>query len=137
VTQGHPVDADDVDPFDLPDWLGRDGVVWAPDHGIHDAHLVRGELTGGPGPDVAPVPCDLLAVDEAYPVTVADDDLRHRAHQAWRHDQVLLVRCEGRLTLATPGTSYTAETVLEALARLAKAVGADPDHYAALLRLGG
>ena len=40
--------------------------------------------------------CALLAVDEAYPAPVVDDDVRGRAHQAWRHGQVLLVELDGR-----------------------------------------
>ena len=79
--------------------------------------------------------CDLLAVDEAYPVPVADQDVRHDAHQAWRHGQVLLVGPDDRLTLAVPGTRFGPDLVLDALARLAKAVGA-PDRYAVLLRIG-
>ena len=49
---------------------------------------------------------------------------------------MLLVRRAGRVTLAVPGRDFAAELVLDALARLARAVGADPDRYAALLRLG-
>jgi hypothetical protein len=124
----------EVDPFDLSEWLGESAVTWAPEGGIHDSHLVAGTLTA---PGHAGVPCDLLAVDEAYPKPVADDDLRHQTHQAWQHGQVLLVSRDGRLTLAAPGTSFTAETVLEALARLAKAVGARPESFSVLLRLGG
>jgi len=123
-----------IDPFDLPEWLGEVEVTWTPEDGIHDRYLVPGLLTGGA--DLSQ-PCALLAVDEAYPQPVADDDLRHRAHQAWRHDQVLLVTVDGRLTLAVPGTSFTAELVLETLARLAKAVGARPSSFSVLLRLGG
>ena len=123
-----------VDPFDLPEWLGEGEVTWTPDSGIHDAHRVVGHLSAAGHEDQ---PCDLLAVDEAYPRPVADDDLRHRAHQSWRHDQVYLLASDGRLTLAVPGTSFTAETVLEALGRLAKAVGARPESFAVLLRLGG
>jgi hypothetical protein len=80
--------------------------------------------------------CDLLAVDEAYPVPVADDVARLRAHQAWRHEQVLIVEYADRLTLAVPGTRFDAGLVLEVMGRLAKAVGASPDHWAALLRIG-
>ena len=43
---------------------------------------------------------------------------------------------DGRLTLTVPGRDFTADRVLDALARLARAVGASPDDYAALLRLG-
>jgi hypothetical protein len=123
-----------VDPFDLPAWVGESAVTWTPEGGIHDSHSVAGSLTA---PGEAAVPCDLLAVDEAYPKPVAGDDLRHQTHQAWQHGQVLLVSCEDRLTLAVPGTSFTAETVLETLARLAKAVGAPPESFTVLLRLGG
>jgi hypothetical protein len=124
-----------VDPFDLPEWLGEGGAVtWAPHGGIHDSHLVAGTLTSSDG---HALPCGLLAVDEAYPKPVADDELRHQAHQAWRHGQVYLLSYDDRLTLAVPGTSFTAELVLEALTRLAKAVGARPEAYSVLLRLGG
>jgi hypothetical protein len=122
----------DLDPFDLPDWLGGSGVIWRPEHGVRVGHLVAGELTA----DGHHLPCDLLAVDEAYPRPVADDDTRTRAHQSWRHGQVLLVQYDGRLTLAVPGRDFTADRVLDALARLALAVGASPDDYAALLSLG-
>jgi len=123
-----------IDPFDLPEWVGEAEVTWTPEDGIHDRYLVPGLLTGGADRSL---PCALMAVDEAYPQPVADDDLRHRAHQAWRHGQVLLVTVDERLTLAAPGTSFTAERVLETLARLAKAVGAHPGSYSVLLRLGG
>jgi hypothetical protein len=123
----------EVDPFDLPSWLGEGEVIWTPDAGIHDSHLVAGSLTGGDDT----LTCALLAVDEAYPKPVADDELRRQTHQAWRHGEVLLVSYDGQLTLAVPGTHFTAERVLEAIARLAKAVGARPESFSALLRLGG
>jgi hypothetical protein len=126
----------DLDPFDLPDWLGEAEVTWTPDTGVRTGHHVRGLLSGEPANGVEPVPCDLLAVDEAYPVPVADDGARLRAHQAWRHGQIHLVQRDGRVTLAVPGTDFTADRVLEALSRLAKAVGARPERYAAHLRIG-
>jgi hypothetical protein len=134
----------DLDPFDLPDWIGIADVTWTPTSGLRTGHHVLGVLTGEPAghpteraPDAPePVPCDLLAVDEAYPVPVADDDARLRAHQAWRHGQILLVALDGRLTLAVPGTDFTADRVIDALSRLAKAVGAKPERYAAHLRIG-
>lgn len=122
-----------VDPFDLPEWLGEEQVTWAAESGLRGHHAVPGRLTGGAHD---PVPCDLLAVDEAYPVPVAEQDVRHDAHQAWRHGQVLLVGPGDRLTLAVPGTRFTADLVLDAMSRLAKAVGASPDHYSVLLRIG-
>ncbi|GAB2454410.1 hypothetical protein GCM10027062_38530 [Nocardioides hungaricus] len=122
-----------VDPFDLPDWLGEEDVTWSTESGLRRGYDVAGTLTGH---DRAPVPCDLLAVDEAYPVPVADEQVRHDAHQAWRHGQVLVVEVEGRVTLAVPGTGFTADLVMDALSRLAKAVGASPDHYSVRLRIG-
>lgn len=120
----------DLDPFDLPDWLGEGEVTWVSDAGVRDGHQVTGFLAG-PGHD--DVPCDLLAVDEAHPAPVAGDDVRTRAHLAWRHGQILLLQRDDRLTLAVPGTSFTADRVLDALGRLAKAVGALPGHYTARL----
>jgi hypothetical protein len=123
----------DVDPFDLPDWLGTDDVVWRADAGLRTGHLVRGRLTADGETDL---PCDLLAVDEAYPAPVVDDAARLRVHQAWRHGQVVVAMLDDRLVLAVPGTGFTPELVLEALGRLARAVGAHAERYAALLRLG-
>ncbi|MCW2765379.1 MAG: hypothetical protein JWO11_1338 [Nocardioides sp.] len=123
----------EVDPFDLPEWLGESDVTWAAASGVRTGHHVRGSLTGDGHADVA---CDLFAVDEAYPAPVADDRTRLRAHQAWRHGQVLLVRHQDRLALAVPGTSFTADLVLDALDRLARAVGSSADHYTARLRIG-
>jgi hypothetical protein len=124
----------DVDPFDLPDWLGTEDVVWRADSGLRTGHRVPGVLTGVGHDDLV---CDLLAVDEAYPAPVTDDASRLRVHQAWRHGQVLLGEHDGRLALAAPGTAWTAERVLDALERLARAVGASPERFAALLRVGG
>jgi hypothetical protein len=123
----------DVDPFDLPEWLGTGEVTWEPDAGLRTGHHVRGHLRAT-GED--PLVCDLLAVDEAYPAPVTDDRTRSRSHQSWRHDQVLLGTLGERLTLAVPGTRFDADRVIDALARLAKAVGATPDRWAALLRIG-
>ena len=122
----------DVDPFDLPDWLGIAEVVWHADQGLRTGHLVAGRLVSGS--DV--LSCDLLAVDEAYPAPVTDDESRHRSHQSWRHGQVLLGHYAGRLTIAVPGTRFDAELVLDSLSRLARAVGGSPDNMAALLRIG-
>ncbi|WP_435747587.1 hypothetical protein [Nocardioides sp. SYSU DS0663] len=121
------------DPFELPEWLGESDVTWTPETGVRAGHLVRGALEGSAGGTVA---CDLLAVDQAWPAPVADELARRRAHQAWRHGQVDLVRREDRLTLAVPGTAFTADCVLDALERLARSVGADPTRFAARLRLG-
>jgi hypothetical protein len=122
-----------VDPFELPEWLGESDVTWAAESGLRRGYAVTGVLTAA-GHD--PLPCDLLAVDEAYPLPVADEKARHDAHQAWRHGQVLLVEVDDRLTLAVPGTGFTADLVLDALGRLSKAVGSSAEHYTVLLRIG-
>jgi hypothetical protein len=122
-----------VDPFDLPEWLGEADVTWTAEAGLRSGYAVPGHLDAD-GHD--PLPCDLLAVDVAYPVPVATDSVRHDAHQAWRYGQVLLVDAGGRVTLAVPGTGFTADLVLDALGRLAKAVGASEDHYSVRLRIG-
>ena len=123
----------ELDAFDLPDWVGDGVVSWASEEGL-GGHLVAGRLTG---PDAQTLPCDLLAVDQAYPVPVVDEEVRTRVHQTWRHGQVLLLTREGRATVATPGTSYSADGVLEALTRVARAVGADPARWSVQLGLGG
>ncbi|MCW2794271.1 MAG: hypothetical protein JWO76_3369 [Nocardioides sp.] len=130
-----PPPLDPVDPFDLPEWLGESEVTWTPEVGVRTGHHVVGLLSGD-ADNAHELACDLLAVDEAYPAPVADDQTRLRAHQAWRHGQILLVAHDGRLTLAIPGTAFTADQVLDALSRLAKAVGVSPDRFAARLRIG-
>lgn len=140
MTPERPLTLTEIDPFDLPEWLGEERVVWAPQDGLSTGHLVPGRLTASPGEAAAPapdsLPCDLLAVDEAYPTAVTEPDLRVRAHQVWKHGQVLLTTSQERLTLAVPGTSFTADRTLECLYRLALAVGARSDHFSALLSLG-
>jgi hypothetical protein len=123
-----------LDPFDLPDWLGDGEVTWTSDDVTRSGALVAGCLLGS---NDARHACDLLAVDQAYPAPVVDDRIRTAAHQAWRHGQVLLVDRDGRATLAVPGTAFTADTVLDAVTRLAKAVGVAPSSYSVRLRLGG
>ena len=123
-----------LDAFDLPDWLGEGEVTWTSDDSTRSGASVAGCLVG---PDDRRHPCDLLAVDLAYPAPVVDDRVRTAAHQAWRHGQVLLLDEGGRATLAVPGTSFTADTVLDAVTRLAKAVGAAPAAWSVRLRLGG
>lgn len=123
-----------LDAFDLPDWLGEGEVTWTSDDVTRSGASVAGCLVGTDGTQHA---CDLLAVDEAYPAPLVDERIRTAAHQAWRHGQVLLLDRDGRATLAVPGTSFTADTVLDAITRLAKAVGAAPAAYSVRLRLGG
>jgi hypothetical protein len=134
VTSAHPgpPSYDEVDPFDLPDWLGVKQVTWAAVTALRRGHRVEGSLTAE-GQD--PLGCDLMAVDEAYPVPVAADALRVRVHQLWRHGEVLLLSDRGRILLALPGTRVDAECALEAVGRLAHAVGAT-GSYGVRLRVG-
>ena len=67
---------DDVDPFELPTWLGEDDVTWVAEGGLRDQHRVPGTLSS---PGHEDLPCDLYAVDEAYPRPVAPEDVRTRA----------------------------------------------------------
>jgi hypothetical protein len=122
-----------VDPFDLPDWLGVADVTWSACAGLRRGYAVPGELDAE-GHET--LPCDLLAIDEAFPVPVAGEEVRHAAHQAWRHGEVHLVSRDDRLTLAVPGTAFTADLVLDAVSRLARAVGATAEHYSVRLRIG-
>ena len=131
MTEADPTD--DVDPFELPEWLGAADVVWHSEEGLRSGHLVSGMLLNSAEDQL---PCALLAVDEAYPAPVVPDDVRTKAHQSWRHGQVLLVERSETLTLAVPGRRFDAELVLEAMTRLAKAVGAPPEDWAVLIRLG-
>jgi hypothetical protein len=121
-----------VDAFDLPDWLGVTSVTWTTVDSIGATHLVAGCLRGAEG---EPFDCDVLACDLAYPVPVLDERWRHDAHQAWTLGEVLLVEYDGRLTMVVPGTAVTAEPALEAVRRLAKAVGASADRFTVSLRL--
>ena len=121
-----------VDAFDLPDWLGVAPVTWTAVDSIGATHLVAGCLRGS---DRGPLDCDVLACDLAYPVPVLDERWRHDAHQAWTLGEVLLVEYDGRLTMVVPGTTVTAEPAMEAVRRLAKAVGAPADRFTVSLRL--
>ncbi|CAB4718121.1 MAG: hypothetical protein F2667_09465 [Actinobacteria bacterium] len=126
----------EVDPFDLPEWLGVAEVTWTATSGLRGGHRVTGRLAA---PGHESLDCDLLAVDEAYPEAVADDLTRRHAHQSWRHGEILIVRSGddgGRVTLAVPGQAFNADLVLDAIGRLARGVGASADDYRVQLRIG-
>jgi hypothetical protein len=121
---------EEIDPFELPDWLGTADVTWSSYGPINAGHRVAGALTVGNDS----LTCDLMAVDEAYPVPVLAEEWRSRSHRAWRHNQVLLLRIDGRVTLAVPGTRFSADLALEVFGRLARAVGAAPRRFVVALR---
>lgn len=128
-----PPSYDAIDPFDLPEWLGEREVTWESDGAPGSDHRLSGALTAL---GLDPVPCDILAVDDAYPEPVATNAVRVRAHQVWRHGEVLVARDADRLLLVVPGSQVDTETVLEAICRLGRAVGARADSYAVRLRVG-
>lgn len=125
-----------VDPFDLPDWIGVEPVTWTAETSLGTAHQVTGALhaTSGDG-GTSTHACDLLAGDLAYPAPALTETWRSAAHQAWSLGEVLLLSYDGRLTLVVPGTTVTAEPALEAVRRLAKAVGAPAERFTVALRL--
>jgi hypothetical protein len=134
VTPPHePPSYDESDPFDLPEWLGECEVTWEAARGLDTGHHVAGSLTAA---GQEPIPCDLLAVDDAYPEPVATDAVRVRAHQVWRHGEVLIASDGPRVLLAVPGSRIDTEAALEAVGRLSRAVGARPGSYAVRLRVG-
>ncbi len=138
---GPQADVTAVDAFDLPEWVGEREVEWTSATEL-GTPLVPGELAphGGPqGEDGAaapkPLACDLLACDRAYPEPVLPERWRREGHSQWALGEVLLLDVSGRLTLVTPGVDIGVDTALEALRRLAKAVGAPSSRFIAALRL--
>lgn len=121
-----------VDPFDLPDWLGTEDVTWTATTSVRGSSRISGALSTASG---ARLDCDLLAADLAHPVPLLEGEWRRQAHQAWAYGQVLIVSYDGRLTLAVPGTAYSADGVLEAIGRFAKAVGVRADRFMVAMRL--
>jgi len=120
-----------VDAFDLPDWLGTSELTWTAESSVRGQYQVSGRLNARDDS----LDCDLLAADQAFPQPVLDEEWRRAAHQSWTHGEVLLLEYDGRLTLAVPGTEFTADRVLETLTRLAKAIGVAPDRMLAAIRL--
>jgi hypothetical protein len=129
--------AAEVDPFELPDWLAEEQVLWQAtdepgDRGEHTA-TIHGQvrpLRGG-----ADLTLDLLAVDVAWPRAVCDEESRHLAHEAWHYGQVALFDRDSRTTLGVPCTEFSSDLVCEAVRRFSKAVGADSTHFLVQLRL--
>jgi hypothetical protein len=131
ATEGGPTGIDPVDAFDLPAWLGEERVIWVAEDSLGLHHRVAGSLHGPEDTEA----CDVLAGDHAYPAVALTDPHRREVHQSWRLGQVLLLRCDGRLTLAVPGSIVDEPLALEAVRRFAKAVGAPVDRFSVTLRL--
>ncbi|WP_235735997.1 hypothetical protein [Nocardioides alcanivorans] len=122
-----------VDPFDLPEWLGTSEVTWRALRTERGGHLIHGELSA---PEVEPLACNLLAIDQAWPHALAEAEVRERVHLTWHNGEVDLMEVDGELTLVSPGSAFSSARVMLILERLARAVGAHPDHYVAAIRLG-
>lgn len=121
----------EVDPFDLPDWLGTADVTWSTESRLGAQARLRGSLVA----EHNEIGCDVVAADEAYPAPVVAESVRADVHRSWTHGEVHLVQRAGRLTLLVPATRLSTDDVLEALRRLAKAVGAPPGNFRVSVRL--
>ncbi|MGH3367438.1 MAG: hypothetical protein ACRDOY_09560 [Nocardioidaceae bacterium] len=131
-----------VDPFDLPDWLAQEQVLWQPNDEKATASirgLLRPILDGQPrgedGDRPDGLPLDLLAVDAAWPTPVCDEDSRRHAHECWHYGEVALLDRGGRITLGVPGIEFSADLVCEAVRRFSRAVGGDASRFLVQLRL--
>jgi hypothetical protein len=124
-------DDEAIDPFDLPEWLGERQVAWTAVSSLGTAH-VEGRLDTA---DEQSLECDLLACDLAFPQPVLGERWRTAAHAAWWRGEALLLSHAGRLSVVLPGSRVGAEDALEAVGRLAKAVGASADRFTVVLRL--
>jgi hypothetical protein len=124
-----------VDAFELPEWLGTSHVSWTASSTVRGAQRIEGTLSSLDAAGAERLACDLIAADVAYPQPILPESWRREAHQAWEYGQVLLLSYDRRLTLAVPGTAYSADGVLETIGRLAKAVGVTPGRFVVCLRL--
>ncbi|QWC85041.1 hypothetical protein KLP28_16180 [Nocardioidaceae bacterium] len=140
------VEPAESDPFDLPEWLAQGAVVWAAEDSSRGVARAVGalrpldlaEATRRTDPADTLLACDLLAVDVAHPRALVSERWRARAHADWARGEVLLLDGGAgdreRLVLACPAYAFDADLVLEALGRLARAVGVRQDTFRALLR---
>lgn len=80
-------------------------------------------------------PLDLLAVDAAYPRVVCTPDQRHDAHQAWHFGEVLMLTDDKRAIAGVPAVEFDPDLVVEAIRRVAKAIGAPPGNLTVELTL--
>lgn len=121
-----------VDALDLPEWLGVEAITWTAVTSLDSGATVTGSLHGPAGEETG---CDMLACDRAYPQPVLEEKWRSAAHQAWQHGETQLLELDGRLTLVVPGSVVEVQDALEAVRRLAKAVGSTSDKFTVALRL--
>jgi hypothetical protein len=122
------------DPFELPDWLGLDRVCWQSTGPTGRRSVAHGRLVSL-DEDRSALELQILAADQAFPTVVCSDDDRRLVHQSWHYGEVTLLRVEDTLTLAIPGTTFSADRLCEAMSRLAKALGAETSRFYVLLNL--
>jgi hypothetical protein len=121
-----------VDPFDLPEWLGTDDVVWSSTAGLDEGPRVHGEFRNDADGRLG---FDLLAVDAAYPLVSCPEAERHDAHQSWRFGEVLILEVEGRPAAGVPASEFDPNLACEAMRRVARAVGAEAGRFSVSLSL--
>ena len=112
----------DVDPFDLPEWLGEAEVDLDADARRTPRAPRARARSPAPATTTCPATCwpSTTPTRSRWPTTTsapAPTWPGGTARSCW-------CECEDRLTLAVPGTSFTADLCLDAIGRLAKAVGA-------------
>ena len=119
------------DPFELPDWLGRDDLIWSLDGPLTGAQ-VRGTLRGSTGHELA---LDVICADVAYPAPVVCELVRRECHLSWHHGEVQLLQDGAGRGLGVPVVSVDADRACEALRRFARAVAVDPVRVRVLITL--
>jgi hypothetical protein len=122
------------DPFELPDWLGLDRVCWQSTARTGVQAIAHGRLVSL-DEERSALDLQILAADQAFPTVVCSEADRRLVHQSWHYGEVTLLLLEGTLTLAIPGTTFTADLLCEAMSRLARALGAETSRFHVLLNL--
>ena len=122
-----------ADPFDLPEWLGKQELTWRAESSIGGPHA-PGMLCG----DERRLPLTVLGADTAYPQPVVSPSVRTAVHQAWTYSQVALLTATDSAdtyAVAVPATAMDVDLVCTALRRFAKSIGVDPTRVSVLIRL--
>ena len=120
-----------AEPFELPDWLGHDDLVWSLD-GPLAAAQVRGTLRGAGEHQLR---LDIVCADAAYPAPVVPELIRRECHLSWHHGQVMVLANAVSHALGVPVSDLDADTACEALRRFAAAIAVDVERVRVLIRL--
>lgn len=132
---------EEFDPFDLPEWLGTEPVVYETTSSLDAGPTVTGVLSVASADRTAePLRLDLVAVDACLPAPVVSAATRQRAHAAWVTGEVAFARRTSKsapdgVFLAVPGVGLSVERVCESIRRCARAVGASTSSFSVRLRL--